>query len=119
MIQKECATASHAGTQLKLSGVPRKFAGSANTAGQNPLDYEILGEKAAALGRAGGRAQSCVARLNRTAPDDAQRPRLLREAAEAVYAYFIQRELCGLRRHDDIVREWRIPREVLVRLGAR
>lgn len=102
-----------------MSGVPRKFTGGANTAGQNPLDYEILGEKAAALGRAGGKAETCVARLNRTDPEDAERPRLLREAADAVYAYFIQRELCGLRRHDEIIREWRIPREVLVRLGAR
>ncbi|TWG97121.1 hypothetical protein L598_002200000050 [Mesorhizobium sp. J18] len=119
MTHKECATAWRAGLRLKLPTVPRKFTGGAYTAGQNPLDYEILGEKAAALGRAGSKAESCVAHLNRTAPDDAQRPRLLREAAEAVYAYFIQRELCGLRRHDDIVREWRIPREVLVRLGAR
>ena len=37
----------------------------------------------------------------------------------AVYAYFIQRELCGLRRHDEIIRDYAIPREVLVRLGAR
>lgn len=43
---------------------------------------------------------------------------LLREAAKAVHAYFIQRELCGLRRHDDVIREMGIPRAVLVRLGA-
>lgn len=40
-------------------------------------------------------------------------------AADAVHAYFIQREFCGLRRHDGVIREYGIPREVLVRLGAR
>ena len=44
---------------------------------------------------------------------------LLKRAAEAVYAYFIQRELCGMRRHQDVIREYRIPNEVLVRLGAK
>jgi hypothetical protein len=43
----------------------------------------------------------------------------LRNAAAAVHAYFIQRELCGFRRHDDVIREMGIPRSVLVRLGAR
>ena len=38
---------------------------------------------------------------------------------EAVYAYFIQREVCGFRRHDEIIREFAIPQEVLARLGAR
>ena len=42
-----------------------------------------------------------------------------KDAADAVYAFFIQRELCGLRRHDAVIRDLRIPREVLVRLGAR
>ena len=39
-------------------------------------------------------------------------------AARAVHHYFIQRELSGLRRHDDAIRDLAIPREVLVRLGA-
>ena len=43
---------------------------------------------------------------------------LLTAFCSAVYAYFIQRELCGLRRHHDVIREYRIPAEVLVRLGA-
>ena len=62
------------------------------------------------------RVELCLRRL-REANADA-RERLLREAAQAVYAYFIQRELCGLRRHAEVIREYSIPREVLVRLGA-
>ena len=44
---------------------------------------------------------------------------MLKRAAEAVYAYFIQRELCGMRRHQDVIREYQIPNAVLVRLGAK
>ncbi|CAG1008113.1 MAG: hypothetical protein F9K19_21585 [Rhizobiaceae bacterium] len=82
------------------------------------LDYEIAGEMASSLGRAGERVASTLAALARAGEGAARNP-ALRAAADAVYAYFIQRELCGLRRHDDAIREYAIPREVLVRLGAR
>jgi hypothetical protein len=84
----------------------------------NVLEYELLAEKAAALGRSGDRAGEALARLNAYHGDADQRRVLLKAAAEAVYAYFIQRELCGLRKHDDAIRDYAIPREVLVRLGA-
>ncbi len=84
----------------------------------NVLEYELLAEKAAALGRSGDRAGEALARLNAHHGDADQRRVLLKAAAEAVYAYFIQRELCGLRKHDDAIRDYAIPREVLVRLGA-
>jgi hypothetical protein len=87
--------------------------------GFDAIGYEIMAEKAASLGRAGERAEACLKRLKEHRPDAGGRPALVREAAEAVYAYFIQRELCGLRRHDDIIRECAIPKEVLVRLGAK
>lgn len=96
----------------------QRFLDTAAALGRNPIDYEILGEKAAALGRAGDKAESCIERLRLHECRDGERARLLREAAQAVHAYFIQRELCGLRRHDDIVRRLKIPAEVLVRLGA-
>lgn len=81
------------------------------------LDAEILGEMASSLGNAGRRAQACLEKLAGAEPD--ARPVLLRQAADAVYAYFVQRELCGFRRHDDVIRELCIPRSVLVRLGSR
>ena len=90
------------------------------------LGHEILAEKASALGRAGERAAICLARLRahdgadgQAPATDSRRRELLKDAAEAVYAFFIQRELCGLRRHDAVIRELGIPREVLVRLGAK
>lgn len=82
------------------------------------LDYEIAGEMASALGSAGRKAERALARLKECAPDDPARPAALKQAAAAVHAYLIQRELCGMRRHDAVIREYAIPREVLVRLGA-
>jgi hypothetical protein len=84
----------------------------------NVLEYELLAEKAAALGRAGDRVGEALGKLQAHQGDADQRCVLLKAAAEAVYAYFIQRELCGLRKHDDAIRDYAIPREVLVRLGA-
>ena len=81
------------------------------------LGHEILAEKAAALGRAGQRVEETLARL-REGGEGEHRNLLLKEAAVAVHAYFIQRELCGLRKHDAVIREYDIPRAVLVRLGA-
>lgn len=87
--------------------------------GLNPLDVEIAAEKAAALGRAGDRVEQTLARLRLFERGAPERTALLKEAADAVYAYFIQRELCGMRRHHDVIREYQIPNEVLVRLGAK
>lgn len=84
----------------------------------NVLEYEFLAEKAAALGRAGDRVGEALGKLTAHQGDGDERRILLKAAADAVYAYFIQRELCGLRKHDDAIRDYGIPREVLVRLGA-
>ncbi|MDR7219643.1 DUF6665 family protein [Aminobacter aminovorans] len=84
----------------------------------NVLEYELLAEKAAALGRSGDRVGEAMAKLTAHQGDTERRRVLVKAAADAVYAYFIQRELCGLRKHDDAIRDYAIPREVLVRLGA-
>jgi hypothetical protein len=95
------------------------LAGSSSAnAGLNVLDHEIAGEKAAALGRAGDRVERSLALLRQADDDSPGRAVLLKDAAQAVYAYFIQRELCGMRRHQDVIRDLGIPKEVLARLGA-
>ena len=87
--------------------------------GLDLLGHEILAEKAAALGKAGERARLALAKLKGTPAGAEGRETALKAAAEAVHAYFIQRELCGLRRHEAIIREYEIPRAVLARLGAK
>jgi hypothetical protein len=86
---------------------------------QLALDYEVAAEKASSLGHAGRVVAERMAALHAFQGEKSDRIPLLKDAAEAVWAYFIQRELCGLRRHDDAIREYGIPRDVLVRLGAR
>ncbi len=87
--------------------------------GLDLLGHEILAEKAAALGRAGEKARVALARLKAHPAGAEGREVLLKASAEAVHAYFIQRELCGFRKHDAIIREYDIPRAVLARLGAK
>ena len=83
------------------------------------IGQEVLAEKAASLGQAGRKVELCLDRLRSHEGDEERRALLRSDAAAAVYAYFVQRELCGFRRHDDVIRDYKIPREVLVRLGAR
>ena len=92
--------------------------------GMETLEAEILAEQAASLGRAGRAVERALDALNALPADahpagDGRRPALLKAAARAVHHFFIQRELCGLRRHDDAIAHYRIPAEVLVRLGAK
>ncbi|MGO7718852.1 DUF6665 family protein, partial [Rhizobium johnstonii] len=46
------------------------------------------------------------------------RERLLYDASDSVWAFFIQREICGLRNNRDAIQRYGIPNEVIARLGA-
>jgi hypothetical protein len=91
--------------------------------GMNVLDYEIAQQKAQTLGDMGQQVEASLARLRafeaegRAASDPEQLSRLRDQAAEKVWALMIQRELCGLRHWDQVVKAYAIPREVLNRMG--
>lgn len=87
--------------------------------GASELEVEILAEKSAALGRAGSAVEQALARLGRCAADDPERRALAFAAADAVQAWFIQRELMGMRSHAEAVARMSIPREVLAKVGAK
>jgi len=89
--------------------------------GLQPVEHEILGEMASSLGQAGRKVEAALAKLaeEEASLDGDARERRLRAVAAIVQAYFVQREICGMRRHDDVIREMGIPRRVLARLGAR
>lgn len=86
--------------------------------GASVLDAEILAEKAAALGRAGAAVEKTLAAVREAGPQSPDREALLASAAEAVWGFFVQRELCGLRDQQAIIRDYAIPAAVLARLGA-
>jgi hypothetical protein len=84
----------------------------------NPLDIEIMGEKASSLGHHGRQVEKVLAALKAHAGDPESRLELVRHAAREVWAFFVQRELCGLRDQREVIRFYGIPTEVLNRLGA-
>ena len=82
----------------------------------SPLEAEVMAEQAAALAQSGRRVEAALAALADAGEPD--RPERLKAAAEAVYGFFIQREIIGLRDHRGVIAHYGIPREVLARLGA-
>ena len=100
---------------------------------ENVLDYEIAQEQAAALGRLGRALEAALAALaahDLTAAERGSdkapgrsavtktRERLVRDASNALWCFIIQREVCGLRDQRLILREYRVPVEVINRMGA-
>jgi hypothetical protein len=82
----------------------------------NPLEYELMSERADSLGRAGLRAEAALIALSDSRPENRQE--LLDRAVDEVYALFIQREICGLKNGRDVVARYGIPGAVLARLGV-
>jgi hypothetical protein len=86
--------------------------------GQAALHYELLEEQAQCLGRAGRKVEAALAAL-RDHPGGESRPAAVKAAADAVWAFLVQREVMGLRDRTQVIAQYAIPREVLARLGAR
>lgn len=87
--------------------------------GASILDAEILAEKAAALGRSGKQVELALLELKSFSGSTSDRVAVLQAAIDSVYAYFIQRELCGFPNHDGPIEHYGIPREILARLGSK
>lgn len=91
--------------------------------GWSVLDYELLQQKAHTLGSLGSQVEHALAALRAVDAEpqgverDIRRAALLDEAAQRVWAFMIQRELCGFRHWEAVVRDYGIPREVLNRVG--
>ena len=82
------------------------------------LGHELRAEQAASLGHAGRKVEAALAALKAHEGTPQARAVLLQDAAQAVHAYFIQRELIGQRNTAQTIRDYGIPNEVLARLGA-
>ena len=83
-------------------------------AGTTALDHEIMAERAGSIGAAEHKVVAALAALTASADNH----ELLQRARNAVWAYFVQRELIGFRRHADVIQALGIPAQVLPGLGA-
>lgn len=91
------------------------------------LQDEIVQERAAALGRTTRAFEEALAAFVRSndeaAPGgrerEARRERLLDRAGEALWHFVVQREACGLRNTEAVLRELGVPPAVRLRMGVR
>ena len=91
------------------------------------LEYEIIQERAAALGRMGRALEAALAKLREfdaahpraSAPASAEQARrtLVIEAGHALWMFVVQREACGLRNSRTVMRDYNVPGEVQKRMG--
>ena len=98
---------------------PKNLAGRfLDAEAKSPLEHEIASEQASALGRSGRQVAACLKAYRRAVASGEDHEKELNQAVDAVYSFLIQRELLGLRDRRAIIRDYDIPRAILVRLGA-
>jgi hypothetical protein len=92
------------------------------------LDYELAQEKAAAFGRLGRQFEAALAALEafdrdhppasgHDADRKAARVALVNAAGHALWCFVVQREACGLRDSRQVLRDYRVPPDVVARMG--
>jgi hypothetical protein len=97
------------------------------------LDYEIVQEKASALGRLGRGLEAalaalqtfdaahpgpdCAAESEALAAEREARQALVSAAGQALWMFVVQREACGLRETRSVMRDYKVPAEVQERMG--
>lgn len=106
---------------------PRILAPPPATSPVDVLEYEVMQEKAATLGRltkafeqalAALRAFDTEAARNGALDGGAEREELLDAAAEALWNFVVQREVCGLRNTEAVLREYAVPAALRLRMGV-
>jgi hypothetical protein len=87
------------------------------------LERELVGERALALGRVAAGMEKALEDLRQfdaEGPGDpAAREELVAIAAERVWFYVVQRESLGWYRHEDALRFYGVPAELILRMGPR
>jgi hypothetical protein len=97
------------------------------------LGYEIVQERASALGRLGRGLEAALAELRAfdaahphlgaaseseaSAAERAARRALVSAAGQALWMFVVQREACGLRETRSLMRDYRVPAEVQKQMG--
>jgi hypothetical protein len=113
-----------------MSLEPPRGTAAGSRSGLDVFEYELAQEKAWALARIGRRLQAALDALSAFDAGRAERPspgtpeadaraELVGDAGEALWYYVIQREVCGLRDNESVLRQLGVPREVRLRMGYR
>ena len=106
---------------------PRILAPRAAPSALDVLEYEMMQEKAAALGRLTRNFEAALAALaafDAAASDalgrarPARREALLDAAGRALFDFVVQREACGLRNTEAVLRHYNVPAAVRWRMGV-
>lgn len=90
--------------------------------GADVLSAELMAEQANSLGRMGRSMEKALAALEQARAngvDAAAIETLTRGAADAVWSFFVQREVLGMTNHKPVIAHYAIPKDVLNRLGGR
>lgn len=100
--------------------IPGSVTGAQPPSSVDVIQHEIIAEKVASLGRAGSAVERAMAALR---ADDGQDPEardvLVQRAADAVFAFMVQRELMGSADHRAAFATYGVTREVIARVGVR
>jgi Family of unknown function (DUF6665) len=94
----------------------------------DPLEHEFAQEKASALGRLGRSLESALHLLREfdsrheremlSTQTRRLRMQLVEHASVALWHFAVQREACGLRDLRHVLRDYRVPAEVIARMGV-
>ena len=89
--------------------------------GHATLTHEMAEERASALARLGRRLEDALTALAAYPPtgdfDRKIRKGLVEQAGYALWLFVVQRESCGLNRIDHVLQVYRVPKEVVARMG--
>jgi hypothetical protein len=97
--------------------------------GLDVLEYELRQEQAATIGRLARELRNALDALDTfdrqassgtTSADkrDPQRARLVDAASYALWNFVVQRECCGFRWTDQVLKDYAVPGEVRAKMGA-
>jgi len=89
--------------------------------GYATLTHEMAEERASALARLGQRLENALAALAAYPPTDDYdrkiRKHLVEQAGYALWLFVVQREACSLNKIDHVIQVYRVPNEVIARMG--
>ena len=96
--------------------------------GLDVLDYELRQEQAATIGRLARELRDALGALDAfdrqassgetPAASGPQRARLVDAAAYALWNFVVQRDCCGFRWTEEILKDYAVPAEVRAKMGA-